>query len=78
MYVCMCVYTYIYVSYDDKYAYALVHLDEDPSKPFKANVPIISNWGQQKLHLFFYGVFRWCGNGAFARNGSFTNMVHGL
>ena len=43
MYVCMCVYTYIYVSYDDKYAYALVHLDEDPSKPFKANVPIISN-----------------------------------
>ena len=85
MYVCMYIYIYIYIVYISmpytyKYAYGFAHLDKDLSNPFKANVPITSTWGQQKLHLLFSfsGVLRWCGMGAFSRNGSFTDMVHGM
>ena len=84
----MYVYIYIYsLGYGDKYlhldkyfkyAYVFALLDKDLPNPFKANVPIISIWRQQKLHLLFSGFLRWCRMGAFARNGSFTDMVHGM
>ena len=66
------------MSYRDENVYAFAHLDIDLSYPIMANVPIISLWTQQKLHLWFSGVLRGCEMGAFARNGSITDMVHGM
>ena len=31
-----------------------------------------------ELHLWFSGAHRGCGMGAFARNGSITDTVHGM